>query len=91
MQLLHAHLTDPALRRPVFTLVREQFRQMYDSAESSVEGLMQLEGERFLAAATGATACPCATLWRASAWTNCARLLPYLRKPPWTDLSYDDS
>lgn len=49
LQLVHAQLLDPAFRDEAYRLSRERFNQMYDQKQSSVEGMMQLVGERFLA------------------------------------------
>ncbi len=48
LQLLYTRLHDPALQAEGFTLSKEQLRQMYAQMGNSVEGLHQLEGERFL-------------------------------------------
>lgn len=48
-QLLMTQLQDPAFREEAYQLSRERFGQMYDQMESSVEGALQLKGERFLA------------------------------------------
>ncbi|MHB1351168.1 MAG: M16 family metallopeptidase [Desulfobulbaceae bacterium] len=48
-QLIMTQLRDPAFREEAFQLSRERFAQMYDQMENSVEGALQLQGERFLA------------------------------------------
>ena len=45
---LHARLHDPAFRDEALARSREQLRQMYEQMASSVEGMQQLQGERFL-------------------------------------------
>ncbi len=49
MQLIMTQLRDPALRDDAYQLSRERFGQMYDQMTGSVEGMMELKGERFLA------------------------------------------
>jgi zinc protease len=49
LQLAAARLLDPAFRSEAHRLSMERFSQMYDQLASSVEGMLQLEGERFLA------------------------------------------
>ncbi len=48
-QLVQAQLVDPAFRPDAFQLSKERFGQMYDQMQSSTEGIMQIDGERFLA------------------------------------------
>ena len=48
-QLLAAHVQDPAFRQEAYQRSRERISQMYAQLKSSVEGMMQLEGERFIA------------------------------------------
>lgn len=48
-QLLYTHLADPAFREEAFARGMERIRQTYAQMESSVEGMMHLQGERFLA------------------------------------------
>lgn len=48
-QLLSAHIQDPAFRPGAYQRSMDQLVQMYGQMESSVEGMMQLRGERFLA------------------------------------------
>ncbi len=48
-QLLYAHLEDPAFRSGAYQRSMEKLVQMYSQMERSVEGMMQLRGERFLA------------------------------------------
>lgn len=49
LELARTRLLDPAFRPEAYRLSMERFGQMYDQLASSVEGMMQLEGERFLA------------------------------------------
>jgi zinc protease len=49
LQLIRTHLLDPAFRPAAFRLSMERFGQQYDQMENSVQGMMQLYGERFLA------------------------------------------
>ena len=49
LQLIMTQLRDPGFREEAYQLGRERFGQMYDQMESSVEGALQLQGERFLA------------------------------------------
>uniref|UniRef100_UPI004056395D M16 family metallopeptidase n=1 Tax=Candidatus Electronema sp. TaxID=2698783 RepID=UPI004056395D len=48
-QLLHTRLHDPAFRADAFERVRRKTEQLYAQMRSSVEGMMQLRGEGFLA------------------------------------------
>ncbi len=48
-QLLATHLRDPAFRTGAYQRSMDKLTQMYGQMESSVEGMMQLQGERFLA------------------------------------------
>ncbi len=48
-QLLRTSLVDPAFRPEAYRRSMTRFGQMYDQINSSVEGVMALEGERFLA------------------------------------------
>ncbi|MEA2115494.1 MAG: insulinase family protein [Thermodesulfobacteriota bacterium] len=48
-QLLFTHIKDPAFRVGAFQRSMDRLAQMYGQLESSVEGMMQLGGERFLA------------------------------------------
>jgi zinc protease len=48
-QLLHAHLYDPAFRADAFARVIQKTEQLYAQMQSSVEGVMSLKGEQFLA------------------------------------------
>jgi zinc protease len=48
-QLAQAQVTDPAFREEAYSLAMERTRQMYDQLRNSVEGMMRLKGERFLA------------------------------------------
>lgn len=49
LQLVMTQLLDPAFREKAYILTRERFAQMYDRMQSSVDGMLELEGERFLA------------------------------------------
>ncbi|HHO47207.1 MAG TPA: insulinase family protein [Desulfobacteraceae bacterium] len=49
LQVAATRLLDPAFREEAYQLSMERFTQMYDQMASSVEGMLQLEGERFLA------------------------------------------
>ncbi|MDW7773398.1 MAG: insulinase family protein [Desulfobulbaceae bacterium] len=49
LQLVQAQLLDPAFREDAYSLSRYRFNQMYDQLRSSVDGMMRLAGERFLA------------------------------------------
>jgi zinc protease len=48
-QLLATRLHDPAFRKSAYVRAKEQMAQMYGQMETTAEGVMQLEGERFLA------------------------------------------
>lgn len=48
-QLLHAHLHDPAFRADAFDQVMRKAEQMHAQLAGSVEGVMQVKGEPFLA------------------------------------------
>ena len=48
-QLLSTHIQDPAFRSGAYQRSMDRLVQMYGQLESSVEGMMQLRGERFLA------------------------------------------
>lgn len=49
VQLVYSRLHDPAFRPDAFHRSRENLRRMYDQLANSVEGVQQLQGERFLA------------------------------------------
>ncbi len=49
LQLLYTHLADPAFRPEAYRLAMERYSQLYSRMQSSVEGMLQLKGERFLA------------------------------------------
>ena len=49
LQLLYHRLHDPAYRPEAFRRSRENMRRMYEQLTSSVEGVQQVRGERFLA------------------------------------------
>lgn len=48
-QLIATHLRDPAFSTDACRRVREELKQRYTQLLSSAEGMMQLQGERFLA------------------------------------------
>ncbi|CAK8712380.1 Zinc protease [Candidatus Electrothrix gigas] len=48
-QLLYTQLYDPAFRKDAFERGMQRIQQTYSQMESSVEGMMQLQGEGFLA------------------------------------------
>jgi zinc protease len=48
-QLLSTHLHDPAFRADVQQRIMVKIEQMYQQMAGSIEGMMQLKGERFLA------------------------------------------
>ncbi len=49
LQLFRAKLLDPAFREDAYTLTMERASQMYEQLSSTVEGMMRLGGEQFLA------------------------------------------
>ncbi len=49
LQLVHTTLADPAFRPEAYSRSMKQFAQMYSAMQSSVEGTMQLSGQRFFA------------------------------------------
>ncbi|MGD9948540.1 MAG: M16 family metallopeptidase [Desulfobulbus sp.] len=49
MQLLYHHLHDPAFRKDAFNRSRDSLQRMYRQLNNTVEGIQQIEGERFLA------------------------------------------
>jgi zinc protease len=48
-QLFYAHLTDPAFREDAYRLSMERFEQEYLTLSQSIDGVMEIAGERFLA------------------------------------------
>ena len=48
LQLVYAQLHDPAFSPEAFRRGKEQLQQMYEQMTSSVEGMQQLQGQRFL-------------------------------------------
>lgn len=48
-QLLYAHLKDPGYRKEAYLLSMRQFEQMYKELFHTIDGAMELSGERFLA------------------------------------------
>jgi len=49
LQLVYTSLNDPAFRPDAYTRSMERFGQMYAAMQSSVEGTLQLQGDRFFA------------------------------------------
>jgi zinc protease len=49
LQLVYSRLHDPAFRPEALRRSRENLHRMYEQLASSVEGIQQLQGERFLA------------------------------------------
>ena len=49
LQLVYSRLRDPAFRPEAFVRSRDTLHRMYDQSVNSVEGIQQLQGERFLA------------------------------------------
>ncbi|MBW1989190.1 MAG: insulinase family protein [Deltaproteobacteria bacterium] len=49
VQLLYHHLKDPAFRQDAFAVAMRRFVQRYDAMAHTVEGVMAMEGARFLA------------------------------------------
>lgn len=49
MQLVRTRLLDPVFREEAYRLSMDRFSEMYEQVESSVEGMIKLKGERFLA------------------------------------------
>jgi len=48
-QLIYANLMDPGFREDALALARERLRREYQSFSRSIEGMMRIEGLRFLA------------------------------------------
>ncbi len=48
-QLLYAYIKDPGYRQDAYQLAMRQFEQMYQKLSHTIEGAMELSGERFLA------------------------------------------
>lgn len=48
-QLVSSRLFDPAFREDAYRLAMNRFSQMYEKMSTSVDGVMRLQGERFLA------------------------------------------
>jgi len=48
-QLLYAHLRDPGYREEAYQMAMREFDQMYTKISHSIDGAMDLSGERFLA------------------------------------------
>lgn len=49
IQLVQTQLSDPSFRRDAYQRSMDRFGQMFEQMESSVESLLKLKGERFLA------------------------------------------
>ena len=49
LQLIGTRLFDPAFREDAYILSMERFTQMYEQMSSSVDGVMQMQGGKFLA------------------------------------------
>lgn len=67
-QLLQARLADPGVREDAYTLAMQGFKQMYDQMASDVNGVMQTEGESFLAGGNTSFGLP--------PWSEFAKLKP---------------
>ncbi len=52
-QLIHTYLVDPGFRESAYRLSLERFRQRDGAMSQSVDGVMSLSGERFLAGGDG--------------------------------------
>ena len=52
-QLIYAHLLDPGFRDDALALARERASQNYQTLTRSIEGMMRIEGLRFLAGGDG--------------------------------------
>jgi zinc protease len=48
-QLLYAHIQDPGFREEAFNLVMNQFDNQYEEISHTLEGVITLQGKRFLA------------------------------------------
>jgi zinc protease len=48
-QLLYAHITDPGFRSDAHQLVKNQFKNQYEEISHTLDGVMILKGNRFLA------------------------------------------
>jgi zinc protease len=48
-QLIQAFLTDPGFRPEGLALAKKQYRQMYESLRQTPDGVMRIQGDRFLA------------------------------------------
>lgn len=48
-QLIQAFLTDPGFRPESLELSKNQYRQMYDALKQTPDGIMRIQGDRFLA------------------------------------------
>jgi zinc protease len=48
-QLIQAYLTDPGFRPESLELAKTRYRQMYESLNQTPDGIMRIQGDRFLA------------------------------------------
>jgi zinc protease len=48
-QLVYTYLKDPGFRPQALALAKTQYRQMYDALKSTPDGIMRIQGNRFLA------------------------------------------
>ncbi|MDX2448563.1 MAG: insulinase family protein [Desulfobacterales bacterium] len=48
-QLLYAHIEDPGYREEAFDLVMSQFKNQYEEISHTLDGVVSLQGKRFLA------------------------------------------
>lgn len=48
-QLIYTHMQDPGFRPRGLTLAKTHYRQMYDALKQTPDGIMHIQGERFLA------------------------------------------
>ncbi len=49
LQLLNAHMTDPAFREEAYQLAMDRYQQAYRELAQSIDGAMTLQGRQFLA------------------------------------------
>ena len=48
-QLIYTYLKDPGFRPQALALAKTRYKQMYDALKSTPDGIMQIQGNRFLA------------------------------------------
>jgi zinc protease len=48
-QLIYTYLMDPGFRPQALALAKTQYRQMYDALKNTPDGMMEIQGNRFLA------------------------------------------